>query len=301
MSEPRAGDDPAIAGPDASIAAGADGSAARRASRRRDLLVGLAVVLPLGLLALLVYDATSTIAALGAGVVGALQRAGLRDPLLLGAALAGLVLALPIALVGVGTFVRHRYGQRAIGAVDRAIEAVPGLGPVYTGLRRSREVLAAPDGEAFAGVVRLQLADGVHALAFRVDRSAHETVGGEELDADDEKPDGDGGDESAKERDDDASADSHVGALGQDGLATVFLPFAPNPIVGGHLVTVTTDRIEPANLTVPQALGVLVGLGSADDAPEPEVPISSFYFDAASNSEAGSATESADEAAADGD
>lgn len=255
---------------------------------RRDVLVGVAVLLPLALLALLVWEVASALVRAGRWIAGALARVGIVEPPLVAAVLLVAALAVPTALVAVGLVVRHRYGRRVVRLVDRVVESVPGLGPVYQGLRRSREVLAAPEGDAFAGVVRVRLDDGVRALAFRVDRRAEEVVGQAAGAADDAAA-------PASEPEAEDGVASHVDALDAPDLATVFVPFAPNPVVGGHLLTVELDRIEETDLTVPEALGVLVGLGSHDDPPEPGVPLESFYLgvggDDASEAGVGAETE----------
>lgn len=209
-----------------------------RTRLRRDLFAGLAFFLPLALLAVVLYG----LALVGFrglwwfdGVLGTL---GVRGPVATTLAVAGAVVAVPLVLVAAGALLRHRYGEQAAGAVDALVERVPGVGPVYAELGRSREVFAG-EGKAFREVVSLEFADGVDVLAFVVGRETGADWTGE-------------------------------------GRVTVYVPMAPNPTVGGHLLAVRADRVTPTDLTVRSALAVLVTMGTSDPEAE-DPPVTTLY------------------------
>lgn len=231
--------------------------------RRRDLLRGLAVVLPIVLVALIGYWAASAAVGVAGSIVRVGASLGLEGPLAAGGLLLTVAIVVPLLLVGVGVGVRHRYGHRVVSAVDRTLATLPAVGPIYSGLRRSRDAVAG-GGEAFSEVVRVELAEGVHAMAFLVDRP----------EAIDSGVDGASG--TADARTGDRVADALSGPAGDD-LVTVFLPFAPNPAVGGHLLGVHEDRLRDTGLSVPEGIGMLVGFGSQSGGPESDPPLGTFY------------------------
>lgn len=239
----------------------------RDPSRRRDLLVGLAVVLPIALVGAIVYWAASAARGVALHVVGLWAALGLRGTVAAVGLLAGVAVAVPLVLVGVGVAVRHRFGHRVVAAVDRTLGDLPAIGPIYSGLRRSRDAIAG-EGEAFTEVVRVEIADGVHALAFLVDRPGSTSAAA-------------GGSDTVR-TEDAAGEPPTVGDALEDGsatddLVTVFLPFAPNPAVGGHLLGVREDRVEPTDVSVAEGLGILVGLGPHTATTGADHPLGSFY------------------------
>lgn len=237
----------------------------RDTHRRRDLLVGLAVVLPIALVGVIVYWTATAATEVVLRIVVLGETFGLRGAVAAVGLVVGLAIAVPLLLIGIGVGVRHRFGQRVVTAIDRGLGDVPAIGPVYSGLRRSREAIA---GEAFSEVVRVEVAEGVHAMAFLVDRpETHPPSGGKDA------PDAGGGAGTDGHR----MADVLDAGAETDDLVTVFLPFAPNPAVGGHLLGVRADRIETSDVSVAEGLGILVGFGPQTATPETDHPLGSFY------------------------
>jgi len=215
---------------------------------RRDLLSGIAFFFPLGLLALVGYGLLRSLTGLVRWIDGTLAAAGVQGPLATSLALAGAVLGVPAGLVLTGSILRHRYGDTVARLVDRGVEQIPALGPIYAELRRSRQLFAGDDGAAFREVVAVEFATGIDALGFVVGR-------------------GRGADwtPTAEER------------------VTVYVPLSPNPTVGGHLLAVREERVRDTGLTVSAALAVLVTAGTSDpDAADP--PMAGLYYDAEDHS-----------------
>jgi len=216
-------------------------SAPLRDRLRRDLFSGLAFFLPLVLVALVAYGLAQTMSGVVLWFGGILNRLGVQGPVATALAVAGVVLGVPTALVLTGSVLRHRYGDAIARVVDRTVEQIPGLGPIYAELRRSRQLFAS-EGAAFREVVAVEFGHGIDALGFVVGR-------------------GQGADWTPTTED----------------RVTVYIPLSPNPTVGGHLLAVREERVRETDLTVAAALAVLVTAGTSDpDASEP--PMAGLYY-----------------------
>ncbi|PSP20137.1 hypothetical protein BRC62_00660 [Halobacteriales archaeon QH_10_67_13] len=204
---------------------------------RRSLLTGLAFFLPLALLAVVAYGLGLVLLRVLSTFDAVLAALGVEGPAATVLAVGSLALGVPAALVATGLVVQNRYGALAGKAVDAVLERIPVIGPIYNSLERSRRVLT---DEGFSDVVSLALADGVDVLAFVVgqDSGADWTDGSERV--------------------------------------TVFVPLAPNPTVGGHLLAVRPERITETGLSLRAALTVLVTVG-ASDAGDAEPPVAGLY------------------------
>lgn len=204
-----------------------------------DLLAGLAFFLPLVLLAGIVFGLVVLLWRLLLGVLELLAMVGIEGPVWSLLAVASVVVAVPVILLTTGAVLRNRYGERIGNGIDEIFVRIPGIGPVYASLRRSRQAVL-EDGSGFKEVVSLELADGIDVLAFVVGREA-------------------GADWTAGDR-----------------RVTVYVPFSPNPTVGGHLLAVEQRRISETNMSVRSALTVLVTVGTSE--PENvEPPLGGLY------------------------
>ncbi|MFC5134033.1 MULTISPECIES: DUF502 domain-containing protein [Haloferacaceae] len=126
-----------------------------------------------------------------------------------------------------------RYGELAVDYVDLAMEQVPGVGSVYEGFRQMSDAMLESDGGNFREVVLVEFpTGGVYTLAF-VTSETPETVAAPADSADDE------------------------------GIRTLFMPMAPNPVMGGHVVFVPESRVVEVDLTVEQGIRALVTSGVA--------------------------------------
>lgn len=206
-------------------------------SIRRSLLTGLAFFLPLALLAVVVYGLGLLFLSVLSTVDAVLAALGVEGPAATVLAVGSLALGIPAGLVATGLVVQNRYGAIAGEAIDAVLERTPVIGPIYNSLERSRRVLT---DEGFSDVVSLTLADGVDVLAFVVGR--------------------------------DSGADWTDGSE----RVTVFVPLAPNPTVGGHLLAVRPERITETGMNLRAALTVLVTVG-ASDAGDAEPPVAGLY------------------------
>ena len=141
----------------------------------------------------------------------------------------------PIVFVGsillIGVAVEStRYGERAVDYVDYGIERIPGVGSVYQGFRQMSDAMMESDSGNFQEVVLVEFpTEDVYTLAF-VTSETPETVSGP----------AEGGE-----------------------MRTLFMPMAPNPVMGGHVVFAPERRIVEIDLTVEEGIRALVTSGVA--------------------------------------
>jgi uncharacterized membrane protein len=140
------------------------------------------------------------------------------------------VLILVGLIVFLGVFVSFRLGKRTVEYVDAGIASVPGIGGVYQSLRRMGDIAFENGLENFRSVKLIEFPqDGHYSLAFETNRAP----------------------------------DSVMEATGGENMVTLFVPLAPNPVMGGFLVSVSRDRILDVNMTVEEAARALVTSGIA--------------------------------------
>jgi uncharacterized membrane protein len=152
-------------------------------------------------------------------------------------------LVAPVALLGfvftVGVVVNATAsGERLVDGVDAVITRVPGIGSVYDSFRQMSDVMLESDAGNFRDVKLVEFPhEGAYTLGFVTTRTP------------------------------DALADP----TGHDAMLTLFLPLAPNPVMGGHLVHLPESRVMDVDMTVEEGVravvtsGVAVAGAEADD------------------------------------
>ncbi|EMA44160.1 DUF502 domain-containing protein [Halococcus saccharolyticus] len=150
----------------------------------------------------------------------------------------GTVLLLVAIVLGVGIVATHTSSDREFSKLfHTAMEAIPGVGSVYTSFRRMSDVLIESDTSSFQEVKLVEFPnEGTYSFAFVTA----------------EPP---------------ASVDE---AASHDDLRTLFMPLAPNPVMGGFLIHVPAAQIYDVDLTVEEAVSAIVtsgvAIGDTDDA-----------------------------------
>ncbi|MFA1612099.1 DUF502 domain-containing protein [Halobellus rubicundus] len=135
------------------------------------------------------------------------------------------------AVLAVGLVVNSsRYGERAVEYFDYVMAQVPGVGSVYESFRRMSDVMIESDAENFREV---KLVEFPHEDAYTLGFVTTETP--EALRA----------------------------AAGHGEMLTLFLPMAPNPVMGGHLVHMPAERVMDVDLTVEEGIQAIVTSGVA--------------------------------------
>ncbi len=144
-------------------------------------------------------------------------------------------LVIPVAFVAVvfavGAVVRgSSYGERGVDYFDYVVELVPGVGSVYESFRRMSDVMLESDSESFREVKLVEFpSEEAYTLGFVTTETPDELAD----------------------------------PTGHDEMLTMFLPLAPNPIMGGHLVHMPADRVIDVDMTVEEGIQAIVTSGVA--------------------------------------
>ncbi|WP_423750697.1 DUF502 domain-containing protein [Salinirarus marinus] len=142
------------------------------------------------------------------------------------------VLLLATGIVGVGVVARVSYGERLLDYFDAVVARIPGFGSIYRGFRRMSDVMIESDVENFREVKLVEFPrDGAYTVGFET----AESPAAVELAADCEE------------------------------MVTLFLPLAPNPVMGGFLAHVPKERVMDVDMTVSEGVESIVTSGIASD------------------------------------
>lgn len=145
---------------------------------------------------------------------------------------------LTIVLV-VGVLAEHTEIDRVTGGVHAAMEAIPGVGSIYNGFRRMSDVLIESDVGSFQEVKLVEFPhEGTFSLGYLTGHPG-ETI---------------------------------RQAAGHDRMRTVFMPLAPNPVMGGFLVYLPEERIRDIDMTIEESVQAIVTSGVATSTSGPERP-----------------------------
>lgn len=212
-----------------------------RRDLRQTLLSGITLTIPFFITVLVLIWVLNAVSDALTPLVDLIEALGPTEGLstvIIEAIAAALVLGF-ILLVGFAA--RHGPDTNLGTRIDTVMEDVPGVGTIYTSVERMSDVLVEGDTESFQDVkiVEFPTKDSF-ALAF-LTANTPEVI--------------------------ETAAD-----CGE--MQTVFVPMAPNPVMGGHLINLPRDRIYDVDLSVEQGMEAIMTTGLAideeamDDAPE---------------------------------
>lgn len=149
------------------------------------------------------------------------------------------VLVLLGTVITLGIIASFRSGKRMLDYIDVAIMSIPGIGPLYKSFRRMGDVVLESGLDRFQSVKLVEFPnDDNYALAFETNRAP----------------------ESVK------------AVTKTDDLVTLFVPLAPNPVMGGFLIHVSRSKVYDIDMTVEQAARALITSGIAAGDEEQETP-----------------------------
>jgi len=123
---------------------------------------------------------------------------------------------------------RSPTGGRATRVFHNGLERIPGFGSIYTGFRQMSEVVVDSDVDSFQDVKLVEYpSEGSYTLAF----VTAETPANIEQ------------------------------ATGTDDMVTLFMPMAPNPVMGGFVLHVGRERVVDVDMTVEEGIRAIVTSG----------------------------------------
>ncbi|MDL5360376.1 DUF502 domain-containing protein [Halalkalicoccus sp. NIPERK01] len=140
------------------------------------------------------------------------------------------ILTLLALIVAVGIVAEHTDGTRIAGGFHAAMESIPGVSSIYNSFRRMSDILIESDVESFQDVKLVEFPrDGSYTLAYLTGRPPAELVA----------------------------------AAGHEEMLTLFVPFAPNPVMGGFLIYVPESRVIDVDMTVEESVQAIITSGVA--------------------------------------
>jgi uncharacterized membrane protein len=211
--------------------AAAEGRAVRE-DLQQTLLSGLALTVPLLVTVLILTWALNAVSNALTPLANALGQIGvIADDQQILLELFAAVLVFGLILV-VGLAARHGPETHVSQRFDAVLEDVPGVGSIYTSVERMSDVMVEGDTESFQEVKIVEFpTEDSFALAF--------------LTAD--------------------SPATIERAADHEDMLTVFVPMAPNPVMGGHLINLPEERIFDVDLTVEEGMQAIMTTGMAID------------------------------------
>jgi len=130
----------------------------------------------------------------------------------------------------VGAVAEFRQGDELERVFDTAMARIPGVGSVYTSFNEMTEMLLSNETQSFQEVKLVEFpVEGSYTLAFVTADSPPEIED----------------------------------ATDHEGMRTLFLPMAPNPVMGGHVLHVSRERVYDVDLTVEEGIRSVVTSGVA--------------------------------------
>jgi uncharacterized membrane protein len=145
------------------------------------------------------------------------------------------LLILFVVVFGVGLLARLRYGEQLIDFFDKVIMAIPAVGSIYGSFRRMGDAMLESSVDNFQEVVLVEFPDeAIYVMGFKTSEAAIPLKV----------------------------------ATGEQSLTTLFLPLAPNPVMGGYLAHVPDEQITTVDMSVDEAVSVIITSGIATEEPE---------------------------------
>ncbi|MFB6220992.1 MAG: DUF502 domain-containing protein [Halolamina sp.] len=140
-----------------------------------------------------------------------------------------LILLWFILIVGLFTNATH-LGERAVDYFDYFISQIPAIGGVYESFRQMSDVVLESDTQNFRDVKLVEFPhEGAYTLGFVTTETPAPLSG----------------------------------PAGHAEMLTLFLPLAPNPVMGGHLVHMPAEKVMDVDMTVEEGIRAIVTSGVA--------------------------------------
>ncbi|WP_440989743.1 DUF502 domain-containing protein [Haloarchaeobius baliensis] len=202
-------------------------------------VAGLAVVVPLLVTLFVLNVLAGYLFTFLDAVVVALGEVGLSQGVSV-MVVQSLTIAFVLLLVlAIGFLTRFRYGEAAIDYVDGFVARIPGFGSIYDSFREMSEVIVQSEERNFRDVKLVEFPqEETYTLGFLTTSTP----------------------QPLQE------------AVGRNDMVTLFLPLAPNPVMGGNLVHVPEHRVVDVEMTVEEGFRTIVttGVATGGDPNEPD-------------------------------
>lgn len=209
-------------------------TAATTAYLKQTFLTGLAITVPAIVTLFVLLFAFNFVSGLLRPATSALRAAfGVGQGLSEGVfqLLAASVLAVVIFLIGLTA--DSQYGGGVARRIEAFLTSIPAIGSIYRNVDEISDLLLESDTESFKEVKLIEYPDeGSYSLAFLTANTP----------------------------------DVIREATGHGEMVTLYMPMAPNPVMGGFVVHVSDERVYDVDLTVEEGIQSIVSSGVAVDA-----------------------------------
>lgn len=156
------------------------------------------------------------------------------------------ILLLLLVTVVVGLFASFPAGRVVLQQFDSVVERIPGVGAVYKSFRQMSDVMLDSDTANFRDVKLVEFPrDGTYTLGFETTETPEPI----------QKAAGEG-----------------TSGSGSPGIRTVFMPLAPNPVMGGFLAHIPEEHIMDVDMTVEVGIRTIVTTGVGVTGGDAEMP-----------------------------
>lgn len=140
------------------------------------------------------------------------------------------VLTLIVLVLLVGLVAEHTSGERIVGGFHAMMESIPGVSSIYNSFRRMSDIVLESDVESFQEVKIIEFPrQGTFSLGYLTGRPPAEVVA----------------------------------AAGHDEMVTLFMPLAPNPMMGGFLIYIPESQVYDVDMTVEESVQAIITSGVA--------------------------------------
>lgn len=252
---------------------------------RRSFVTGLALAVPIVLTLVVLQFALNVVSGFVAPVVAAFEFVFGPDEAPAVVVEVATVATLAVLVLLIGLVGEEGWSDGWVAAeFDAFMSKIPGLGSVYSGTRQVSEMLIEGDTESFQEVKLVEYPrEGAFMLGFltaeppEAVRTAAGVGGtgdaagaGEPVTASDAGETvgaADAGETAtnAEGRETAPNAGGTVEAADAGEMVTLFVPLAPNPVMGGFLAFFPADRVHDVDLSVEEGLQAILTSGAAVD------------------------------------
>ncbi|WP_435067179.1 DUF502 domain-containing protein [Haloplanus sp. C73] len=202
-----------------------------RGFARQAFVTGAAVTLPLIVTLVVLGAVVNFVSQQLDPVVGLVTSVTGLDPASEGAVKLITVLSLLATIFCIGVVTERRPNRSGFGALfDTLVSRIPGVGSLYQSIDEMSGLLLDSDTDSFQEVKLVEFPErGSYSFAFLTAETP------------------------------DVVSES----VGEDDMMTLFLPMAPNPVMGGYVLHVSEDQVYDVDLTVEEGIQSIVTSGVA--------------------------------------
>lgn len=197
---------------------------------REAVFTGIAVMVPLLITFYVLLTAVDLLMGVLDPLARFLQQAGIapdRQKFIIQVAA---IVSLTVLTLGIGFAASLPTGDKVIAYFDEVVERIPGIGAIYTSFRQMSDVMLESDANNFREVKLVEYPhEGTYTLGFETTRTP----------------------------------DPIRTAAGDQTMRTLFLPLAPNPVMGGFLAHIPEERIMDVDMTVEEGMRTVITTGVA--------------------------------------